>query len=37
MTWKSTSSSGREYLFVWEDLGLSCMYANYVLFNYLLF
>jgi len=25
--WKSTSSSGWEYLIVWEDLGSSPMYA----------
>jgi len=25
--WKSTSSNGWEYLIVWEDLGLSPMYA----------
>jgi len=41
MTWKSTSSNGWEYLIMWEDLGLSSMYANCVLFicyyfNYLL-
>ena len=32
MTWKSTSSNGWEYLVVWDDLGLSPMYACYVLF-----
>ena len=32
--WKSTSSSGWEYFIVWEDLGLSPMYAKlYVIFN----
>jgi len=35
--WKSTSLSGLEYLIVWKDLGLSLMYASYVLFNLLLF
>ena len=30
MTWKSTSSSGWEYLIVWEDLGSSPRYANNV-------
>jgi len=37
MMWKSTSSYGWEYLIVWEDLGLSPMYAIYVLFNLFLF
>jgi len=37
MMWKSTSSSGWEYLIVWEDLGSSPMYANCVLFNYYCF
>jgi len=35
--WKITSSSGWEYLIVWEDLGSSLMYANYVLLIYDLF
>jgi len=35
--WKSISSSGWEYLNVWKDLGLSLMYAIYVLFIYYCF
>jgi len=34
VTWNSTSSSGWEYLIVWEDLGLSPMYANIMLFYF---
>jgi len=34
MTWKSTSLSGWEYLVVCKDLGLSPMYANYVIFYF---
>ena len=30
--WKSTSSNGWEYFIMWEDLGSSPMYVNYVLF-----
>ena len=37
MMWKSISSSGWEYLIVWKYLSSSHMYANYVLFNLLLF
>jgi len=37
MMWKSTSSNGWEYFIVWEDLGLSPMYVNSVLFDLLLF
>jgi len=29
MVWKSTSSSGWEYLIVWEDLGLSSICVNW--------
>jgi len=35
--WKSTSLNGWQYLVIWEELGLSPMYAIYVLFNLLLF
>jgi len=37
MTWKNISLSGLEHLIMWENLGLSLMYAIYVLFNLLLF
>jgi len=37
MMWKSTSSNGKKYLFVWGNLGSSLIYANYELFNWLLF
>jgi len=37
VTWKSTSSSGWEYLIVWEDLSSSPMYAVDVLFELFLF
>jgi len=32
--WKSISSSGWEYLIEGEDLGLSPMYADYMLFYF---
>jgi len=35
--WKSTSSSGWEYLNVWKDLGSILMYVISVLFDLLLF
>jgi len=34
--WKSTSSSGSEYLIVWEDLGSSLMYAIGCYFKYVI-
>ena len=37
VTLKSTSSSGWEYSNVWEDLGLSPMYASFALFLYYYF
>jgi len=35
--WKSASSNGWEYFIVWEDFGLSPMYAICVLFELFLF
>jgi len=34
--WKSTNSCGWEYFIVWEDLGSSPMFANCVLFKFLI-